>query len=254
MAKAQQIKSVMSARSVKPGRPAASAARSRPLPGPRSRPPSGLKWERKAGERPDALFEAALEVFSRQGYRASRLEDVASAAGVSKGTVYNYFENKEDLLKKALEHKIKTFLGQAETALDGFQGTHSDKLRFFMRRAWNRALTEDWGRAHKLILGEIAVELPDLFRIWIRKGILQSWKLAERIIQDGQAAGEFRAEADAAGAARYAMAGLTYQAFLQVHMGVAKLDPYPMAGIPESGMDLVIRGLQRAGKSGGKKK
>jgi AcrR family transcriptional regulator len=203
-----------------------------------------LKWERKAGERPEALFAAALDVFSQHGYRATRLEDVAAAAGVSKGTVYNYFENKEDLLKKALEHKLKTFLGEAGTALDGFRGSASEKLRFFLERGWNRALTGDWGRFHKLIFGEIAVELPNLFKLWIRKGTLKSWSLVESIIREGQASGEFRADADPAGIARFALSGLTQQAFLQAHLGVDKLDTYPMAGILDAGLDLVIRGLR----------
>ena len=211
------------------------------------------KWERKADERPEALFHAALDVFSRHGYHASRLEDVAQAAGVSKGTVYNYFENKEDLLRKALKHQLETVIGQAETAIDTFQGTASDKLRFFMERGWNKACKEQIGRFHMLILGEIAVELPELFKLWIRKGTMQSWKLAEKIIKEGQASGEFREEADAAGIARFALSGLSYQALLREHMGVNKLDPYPSAGILASGMDIVIRGLLK-GKSGGRKK
>jgi AcrR family transcriptional regulator len=212
------------------------------------------KWERKAKERPEALFLAALDVFSRHGYRASRLEDVAKAAGVSKGTVYNYFENKEDLLRKALEYKLKVVLALAETAIGSFRGTASEKLRFFMERGWNRSLSADVGRFHKLMLGEILVEIPELFRLWARKGLLQSWKLAEKIIREGQASGEFRAEADAAGAARFAMAGLSYQALLHEHMGVAKLDPYPAAGILGGAVDIMIRGLLAAGKPGGRKK
>jgi AcrR family transcriptional regulator len=211
------------------------------------------KWERKAGERPEALFQAALDVFARHGYRASRLEDVAKAAGVSKGTVYNYFENKEDLLRKALEYKLKVVIALAETAVDTFQGTSSEKLRFFMERGWKRALPADVGRFHKLMLGEILFELPELFKIWVRKGVLQSWKLAEKIIREGQASGEFRAEADAAGAARFAMAGLSYQVLLHEHMGVDKLDPYPAPGILSGAVDIMIRGLLN-GKPGGRKK
>ena len=206
----------------------------------RAKPP---KWERKAGERPDALFIAALDVFSRNGYRASRLEDVAKAAGVSKGTVYNYFENKEDLLRKALEHKLTTLLQLAETAVEAFRGTSSEKLRFYMERSWTRSLSGDVGRFQKLVLGEIAVELPELFRLWARKGMVRNWKLVEKIIHEGQASGEFRAEADAAGIARYAMSGLSYQAFLQKHMGIDALDTYPTAGILASATDIVIRGL-----------
>jgi len=179
------------------------------------------------------------------------LEEVAKAAGVSKGTIYNYFKNKEDLLKQALEHKFETIFLTTGTALESFQGSAADKLRFFLGRAWNHTLTENWGRFHKLILGEIANELPELFRFWIRKGALPSWRLAEKIIRDGQTTGEFRADADAAGVARFAMSGLTQQAFLQTHLGVRKLDDCPPERILEGGLDLIIRGLV-AGKQGKK--
>lgn len=214
--------------------------------------PSAPKWERKAEERPEALYQAALDVFSKNGYHATRLEEVAKAAGVSKGTIYNYFENKEDLLRQALEHKFETVFLTTENALESFQGTAAEKLRFYLSRAWGRTLTENWGRFHKLILGEIANELPELFRFWIRKGALPSWRLAEKIIRDGQAAGEFRADADAAGMARFAMSGLTHQAFLQTHLGVNKLDDCPPDRILEAGLDSIISGLAAARGSGKK--
>ncbi len=219
----------------------------------RIKPLAKPKWERKAEERPEALFHAALDVFSRRGYRAARLEDVAQAAGVSKGTVYNYFENKEDLLRKALEYKFEVLFGLTENAVDSFQGTAAEKLRFFMERGWERGLTEEVGRFHKMVLGEIAVELPGIFKLWAGKGLLRTWKLAEKIIKEGQASGEFRPEADAAGIARFATAGLSYQALLQQHLGVNKLDPYPMAGIVVCATDIVIRGLLN-GKPRGRKK
>jgi AcrR family transcriptional regulator len=215
--------------------------------------PAKSRWERKAEERPEALFQAALDVFSRRGYRASRLEDVAQAAGVSKGTVYNYFENKEDLLRKAMEYKFQTLLPRAEEALDNFRGTAAEKLRFFLDRNWTRALTPEIGRFQKLMLGEIFVELPELFKLWIRKGVAQSWRLGEKIIREGQASGEFRADADAAAVARYAMSGLSYQALLRGHMGVDKLDPCPDEAIFASAIDLVIRGLRKDKPAGRKK-
>ena len=84
------------------------------------------RWERKAEERPEALFEAAITVFSDRGYRATRLEEVAEAAGVSKGTVYRYFLNKEDLLEKALDHRRN--LGRAQEALFGLFLVSPDTL------------------------------------------------------------------------------------------------------------------------------
>src|SRR5258705_11889986 len=63
-----------------------------------------LRWERRPEERPNELLEAALRIFAERGYSKTRLEDIAAAVGVTKGTIYHYFETKEDLLRQAIDH------------------------------------------------------------------------------------------------------------------------------------------------------
>jgi AcrR family transcriptional regulator len=220
------------------------------MPAPSSRPrrtpskPRAPRWERKADERPGALLEAALDAFARHGFHATRLETVAEAAGVSKGTVYTYFKNKEDLLRKALEYRLDRSLAFTEGQLGNFRGSTEEKLRLFLERLWDKVLTEDWGRVHKLLHGEIAEEAPELFRFWIRNGLLRGWKRIADVIAEGQAAGEFRRNADAEGIARVLVSGLLNQAFLQAHMGVSKLDRFPLSRILASGLDLALHGLR----------
>lgn len=52
---------------------------------------------RRKFERPGEILEAAFEEFVENGYAGTRLEDVAARAGVTKGTIYFYFESKEDV-------------------------------------------------------------------------------------------------------------------------------------------------------------
>lgn len=207
-------------------------------------PARAPRWERKAGERPSALLEAALDAFAYHGFHATRLETVAEAAGVSKGTVYKYFENKEDLLRKALEHRLEVHLAGAEAELGKFNGSAEEKLRLFLERLWAKALTEDWGRVHKLMHGEIADEAPELFRFWIRNGLLRGWKILTGILVEGKRDGEFRKDADADGIARFLVSGIMNQAFLQVHMGVGKMDVCPVARVFAAGLDVTLQGLR----------
>ncbi len=206
--------------------------------------PAVPKWERKAHERPTALFEAALEVFSKQGYRAARLEEVAEAAGVSKGTIYHYFENKEDLLSQSLESKRSIHFAQLEEELAQFRGTAAGKLRFLAERGWKCWTGETWGSYAKLIFGEIAHELPEVFRLSVQDGLLRIWGFVEGVIREGQKSGEFRKDANAKAIARFIHSGLSHQALLQVHMGIGKLDRCPPAQILEASIDLVLRGLK----------
>jgi len=202
------------------------------------------RWERKAEDRPEDLFVAAMKVFSDRGYRATRLEEVAQEAGVSKGTIYRYFRNKEELLEKTLEHRRRNMLPAFEAALAEFQGSSADKLRYFMDRCWQKCMSPDWGNFHRLIYGEIAHELPDLFEKWARQSLLRAWAMIEGIVREGQASGEFREDVDVKAFARFLYSGLSHQALLRTHMRFDVFDPMERDRIFVTTIDLALRGLR----------
>ena len=72
--------------------------------------PPEPRWRRRKQARPEELVAAALALFAEQGFAATRMRDVAKRAGVSKGTVYLYFQSKEDLLRAAVRGSIVPIL------------------------------------------------------------------------------------------------------------------------------------------------
>ena len=64
------------------------------------------RWQRRKDARPEEIISAALEVFADRGFAATTLEDIARKAGVTKGTIYLYFENKEALFKALIRGTI----------------------------------------------------------------------------------------------------------------------------------------------------
>lgn len=70
------------------------------------------RWERRKDARPQELLDAALALFVERGYAATRLDDVAARAGVSKGTLYLYFENKEELFKAVVRANLVSALAE----------------------------------------------------------------------------------------------------------------------------------------------
>jgi AcrR family transcriptional regulator len=84
--------------------------------------------ERQREERSQQILDAAVAVFSQKGYHTANVSDVAAKAGVSQGTIYWYFESKEELLTAALLSYSEGFGEQAIAALDDCP-TSSGKLR-----------------------------------------------------------------------------------------------------------------------------
>src|SRR5881397_1505651 len=81
---------------------------------PRTPSPKPSRWRRMPEERPAHILNAALEAFVENGFSATRLEDIAERAGVSKGTLYLYFESKDALFKAAVRENIVPILERAE--------------------------------------------------------------------------------------------------------------------------------------------
>src|SRR4029079_7326134 len=95
-----------------------------------------LRWERRPDERPTELLEGALRIFAERGYANTRLEDIAAAAGVTKGTIYHYFDTKEELLLRAIEHNHERAFQPLRQALGESHGPASSRIRLFLRRAF----------------------------------------------------------------------------------------------------------------------
>ncbi|MFP4624112.1 MAG: TetR family transcriptional regulator [Gemmatimonadota bacterium] len=196
-----------------------------------------------AGSPPEALLEAAFDVFAARGYRASRLEEVAEAAGLTKGAIYYYFDGKEDLLRRAVQHRHRSMFGELERALAEEGAPAAARIRLVLRRMWQHWLAPDAGDAIRLVLGEVSVELPALFRLWAQEGPIHGWTLVRRLIEEGVENGEFRADVDAEVSARLVVSGLMLQATLHEHLGLADLAPCETDRIFDSSVDVFLHGL-----------
>ncbi len=192
---------------------------------------------------PEALLDAAFRTFAGRGYRATRLEEVAEAAGVTKGAIYYYFSGKEDLLRRALETRHRAIFAEIEEALDGERVPASARIRFVLRKVWQHWMEPGWGPAFRLMLGEMSVEFPALFRTWATEGPIQGCKLVARLIDEGVLRGEFRPDADADVSARLIVSGLMLQVALHVHLGLDEITPCDPDRIFDSAVDLFLHGL-----------
>jgi len=186
---------------------------------------------------------AAFRVFASRGYRATRLEEVAEEAGLTKGAIYYHFQSKEDLLRQAVAHRHEAIFATIERELLSLEAPASVRLRHALRQVWRHVLEPAWGQAVRLMFGEVGIEFPALFRMWAQEGPIQAWELVGRIIQEGVREGEFRPGADPEVTARFAVSGLMMQAALQVHANLQDLAPCDVDRIFDSSVELLLAGL-----------
>ncbi|MEM5427352.1 TetR/AcrR family transcriptional regulator [Cupriavidus oxalaticus] len=149
------------------------------------------RWSRRKAARPQELVAAALDLFVERGYAATRLEDVAAAAGVSKGTVYLYFANKEELFKSVVRANLVPALSRGTELVDRYEGSTPELLRELLRGWWGLIGATPVAGLTKLIMAESA-NFPDIARFYNEEVVVPGDELFARVLARGAARGEFR--------------------------------------------------------------
>jgi AcrR family transcriptional regulator len=149
------------------------------------------RWERRKDARPQELLEAAIDLFVERGYAATRLEDVARCAGVSKGTLYLYYENKEELFKAVVRSSIVPVIGEAEVSIAEFEGHSADLLRHLIHSWWRRLGATKASGIIKLVMAE-ADNFPELAAFYQEEVINRGTRTMSGMLERGVARGEFR--------------------------------------------------------------
>jgi AcrR family transcriptional regulator len=145
---------------------------------------------RRKEARPAELTAAALDLFVARGYAATRLEDVAAQAGVSKGTLYLYFENKEALFQAVVREGLLPALAEGEKLLAGFAGDSETLMREVVGTIWRLIGSQRIGGIPKLVFAE-ARNFPEIAAFYHREVIQRGMGLARGVIARGIARGEF---------------------------------------------------------------
>jgi len=73
-------------------------------------PDNEPKWRRRKDARPGEIVDAALEVFAGKGFAAAKLDDIARLAGISKATLYLYFETKEEIFRAVARAAVASLI------------------------------------------------------------------------------------------------------------------------------------------------
>ncbi len=146
---------------------------------------------RRKKARPGELLSAALDLFVEKGFAATRVEEVAQRAGVSKGTLFLYFSSKEELFKAVVRENISGRFAEWNAEFDRFEGSTPEMLRYCLFSWWERVGSTKASGIPKLMLSE-AQNFPELAQFYQHEVMQPGNTLIERILQRGITRGEFR--------------------------------------------------------------
>ena len=142
--------------------------------------------------RPQQLLDAALTLFAEKGFAATRAEEVAQRAGVSKGTLYLYYPSKEELLKAVIREHLSSRIAAGAAAAEKHRGPVADLLREVFARWWLEVFYSPTSGVFKLIITEVR-NFPDIAEFYVAEVIQPAECLIARIVQRGIDSGEFDA-------------------------------------------------------------
>jgi AcrR family transcriptional regulator len=196
--------------------------RSQRHPRPRARPRP--RWKRRPEARPEEILDAALRVFGDVGFARARLEDVADLAGVSKGTLYRYFDSKESLFREMVRSKVIPAVEESERLVEHHDGSARELLAALIRRTYVLARRPELVKIRQVVQAELG-NFPELGRFYFDAVILRARRALERVIERGVTAGEFRSVPHAY-AARAIPALVIHGAF--VHAMCRRFEPDPL--------------------------
>ena len=154
--------------------------------------PDLLHRRRRKQARPQELLDAALELFVEKGFAATRIEEVALRAGVSKGTLYLYYSSKEELLKAVISHHLSARIADGAAQAASHAGSAADLLRGMLVDWWGQLYASPASGVFKLVITEVR-NFPEIGGFYARHVIEPAHQLISGVVRQGIARGEFRA-------------------------------------------------------------
>ena len=202
-----------------------------------------LRWRRRKEARPSELTAAALDLFVEKGFAATRLDEVAARAGVSKGTLYLYFDSKEELFKAVIREGMLPLLAEGEELVATMPGPASELFKAIVMRWWEMVGENPIGGIPKLIFAE-ARNFPEIARFYAEEVIDRGKRLLVAVLQRGIDSGEFRS-LDPESLVHIVFSPLMMRVIWKHSLDCCGVTIVPIETYLEEYIELTLRGLRR---------
>lgn len=202
--------------------------------------PSG-RWQRRKQARPAEILNAALALFVERGFSATRLEVVAQRAGISKATLYLYFDGKDALFRAVLQEFVVPELERFEEIARQHSGSSEALVRALVHHWWRAVGATPLAGIAKLIVSE-AGNFPELAAFFVERVVRRARRLFAGVLRRGMERGEFRA-CNATYAARVLLAPLVFAAIYDRSLRPFDRDAYRPDAFVNEHLDIFLRGM-----------
>ncbi|WP_337998124.1 TetR/AcrR family transcriptional regulator [Oleispirillum naphthae] len=151
------------------------------------------RWTQRPEDRPGEIIAAALALFAEKGFAATRVEEIAARAGLSKAGVYLYFPTKAEIFKATVRETILTTVSRLEAMAQAFDGSSEELLRRVITEMARMVGGSAAGAIPRIVLSE-AGNFPDIAEFYVKEVVSRGLTVVSGIIARGQARGEFAAD------------------------------------------------------------
>src|ERR1700742_3049442 len=151
----------------------------------------GPKFRRRAEARPDEVLDSALALFIERGFAATRVEDIATRAGLSKGAVYLYFPSKEAILEGLVRRAVLPIADNALGFLENFSGDPRIVITTVMKMIARRLQDPKLVAIPRLLIREM-IHFPEFAQMYRREVLDRVIPAVTQLIRNGIAEGYFR--------------------------------------------------------------
>lgn len=158
---------------------------------PSSSAPSARGRSRRKEARPAELLEAATRLFVEKGYAATKVEEVAALAQVSKGTLFLYYPSKQALLKAVVRENIAGRFAEWQAELEAFAGTTPELVRYAFQ-VWQERIGDTYAGGICKLMASECCNFPELASFYLEEVVEPGNALVRRILERGVARGELR--------------------------------------------------------------
>ncbi len=142
------------------------------------------KFRRRAEARPDEVLDAALQLFIEKGFAATRVDDIAARAGLSKGAVYLYFPSKEAILEALVKRAIVPIANNALGFLKDYEGDPRLVITMVLKMLAGRLSEPGVLAIPKLILREV-IGFPEMAAMYRREVLDRVIPVLEGLLRRG---------------------------------------------------------------------